>query len=141
MTHSMPTSTPTSEPTPTPQEAARRLANFTAEVQRKHQSSLIKATPKQKEQPNKPIIPMRSRRIAAQQMDHISASKQGEALLVKKMGVLPAVAAPSAASRRTFNALFEAKLSVTEVEAFDVLFPATKTRVGRTTRRPMAVVA
>jgi len=60
---------------------------------------------------------------------------------MKKMGVLPATAAPSSVSRRTFVAFFEAKLSASEVEAFDVLFPATKTWVGTAARRPMAVGA
>lgn len=74
-------------------------------------------------------------------MDYIPASKRGEVLMMKKMGMLPAAAAPSSASRRSFDALFNSSLLASEVEAFDELFPATKKRVGRMSRRPMAVMA
>lgn len=56
--------TPPTEPTPTTVEAARCLTKFTAEVQRKRQSPLIAAPPKQRDPPKRPIIPLRSRRIA-----------------------------------------------------------------------------
>lgn len=57
--------------TPTTAEAAQRLTTFTNEVQIKRRSPLIRSPPKQK-----PPVPQRSRRIAAQQMGHIPASKR-----------------------------------------------------------------
>jgi hypothetical protein len=47
------------------------------------QPPLISSPPKQKPPPKR-ALPIRSRRIAAQQMGHIPASKSGEILLMKK---------------------------------------------------------
>lgn len=131
--------------TPSPREAARRLNKFTAEVQRKRQPPLIASPPKQKAPPKKPIIPLGSRRIAAQQMGHIPASKRGEVLLMKKMGVLPPQAPPSSATNkeviRRYLQLQGSKLSASDVEALDVMFPAARAQAGRASGQPTAVVA
>jgi hypothetical protein len=126
---------PPSEPTPTPSEAVRRLTKYTMDVQCRRQTPLIAEPPKQKVTQGRPFIPMRSTRIAAQQMDHIPASKRGEVLLMRKMGVLSANATPTSASRRTYDSVFRGNLSTADVEAFDELFPATKPRRTKAPRR------
>jgi hypothetical protein len=73
--------TPMIDPTPTSTKVARRLSKFTTEVQRKRKTLLIASPPKQKP-PTKPVIPHRSRRITAQPLGHIPASKRGEVLLM-----------------------------------------------------------
>lgn len=70
-------------------------------------------------------VPLRSRCIAVQQMDHISASKRGEVLLMRKMGIILATTVPMLASRQTFEALFSGDLSAEDSEALDHLFPTT----------------
>jgi hypothetical protein len=79
---------------PTPREAAKRLAKFTEEVQVMRQPPLINSPPKQKPAPRRTNMSIRSRRIAAQQMVHIPASKRDEIMLMKKMGIF----APSASN-------------------------------------------
>lgn len=110
-------------------------------MQLKRRTPLIAEPPKQPESPKKTALPMRSRRIAAQHLDYIAASKRGDVLLMRKMGVLPATTAPSSASRRTYDAVFNANLSAGDVQAFDDMFQATKTRGARTGRRPVAARA
>jgi len=134
-----PPSSPPSEQTPTPQEAARRLERFTAKVQLKRPSPILKEPPKQRELTRKPPVPIQSRRTAAQQLDHVSASKRGEILLMRKLGVLPANAAPSSASRRSFDKLFT-DLSNSDAEAFDELFTVNRGRGTRVARRPAATM-
>jgi hypothetical protein len=67
---------------------------YTQEVKSMVQSPLIKSPPKQKPLQRKPPLPIRSSCIAAQKLDHIPASKRGEVLLMKKMGVAPPAAPP-----------------------------------------------
>jgi hypothetical protein len=59
-------------------------------------------------------------------MDHISVSKRGEVLLMKRMGFLEPSAAPSSAAKHSYDSYFEGDLSTAEVEALDELFPAYK---------------
>lgn len=129
-----------SEPTPTPQEASRRLQMFTRKVQRKRPLPIIKVPPKQKEFVRKPPVLLRSRRIAAQQLDNIPTSKKGEVLLMRRLGVLPSNAAPSSATRRSFDTLFT-ELATNDGEAFDELFADTRRRGARLARRPLAIQA
>jgi hypothetical protein len=75
-------------------------------------------------------------------MDHIPTSKRGEVLLVRIMGVLlPTNAAPTSASRRSYQSVFHDELSKTDVDAFNEIFPAMKARGGRVPRRPTAAAA
>jgi hypothetical protein len=82
---------------PTSREAVKRLARFSEEVLVMRQPPLINSPPKQKLPPTR-TLPLRSRRIAAQQLDHIPTSKCGEVLLMKKMGFL-APSTPSSSDR------------------------------------------
>jgi hypothetical protein len=83
------TASPPSEPTPTTQEAALRLNSFVQQVQVMRPTPIIAAPPNHKEF-SKVQPPVRSRRIAAQRMDHIPASKRGEVLLMRRTGLIPA---------------------------------------------------
>jgi hypothetical protein len=74
-------------------------------------------------------VPKQSRRIAAQQMDHIPASKHGEVLLMRKMGFLEPSAPPSSAAKDSYESI-EGGISVADAEAFDLLFPVCQGRSG-----------
>lgn len=126
--------------TPTPGEAARRLRKFTDEVERQRTPPLITLPPKQKLAVKTSMPPLRSRRIVAQQWGHIPTAKRGEVLIMKRMGILPPQAPPTAAARRSYDALFHSNL-LEDVEAFDVMLPAVTRRVGRASRQPMAATA
>jgi hypothetical protein len=115
----------TEEDSPSSREAVRRLAKFIDEVRVMRLPPLIRSPPKQKAPPKR-TLPLRSRRIAAQQMDHIPASKHGEVLLMKKMGFLEPSAPPSSAAKRSYNSYFKGDLSTADVEALDELFPACR---------------
>jgi hypothetical protein len=113
------------EDSPSPVEATRRLARFREEVVVVREPPLISSSPKQKTPP-KQTFPLRSRRIAAQNMDHIPTSKRGEVLLKKRLGLLEASAPPSSTAKRSYESYFEGDLSTAEVEALDELFPACR---------------
>lgn len=74
-------------------------------------------------------------------MEHISVSKQGEVLIMKKMGFTHPSVIPSSKERRTFDAFFDKNMMDQEVEAMDELFPTTKTKASRVSHRSIAVVA
>jgi hypothetical protein len=113
------------EDLPSPTEVARRLARFREEVVVVREPHLISSPPKQKTPP-KQTLPLRSRRIAAQNMDHIPASKHGEVMLKKRLGLLEASAPPSSMVKRSYEFYFEGDLLTAEVEALDELFPACR---------------
>jgi hypothetical protein len=131
---------PTTDKTPSSSEARRRLSKFTTDVKTKRSAPLLSSPPLQKA-PTKPALPHRSRRIAAQPLGHIPASKHGEMLLMQRIGVIPPQTLPSAASKQSFDSFFKGNISSSDVEALDVLFPAVSTKAGRATRRPMATAA
>jgi hypothetical protein len=59
-------------------------------------------------------------------MGHISASKRGEVLLMKKMGFVEPSAPPSSAAKRSYHSYFKGNLSAADVEDLDDLFPACR---------------
>jgi hypothetical protein len=120
------TDSPTVEDSPSPGEAARRLARFTEDIRVVRPPPLITSPPKQL--PPKQLVPKRSRRIAAQQMDHILTSKRGEVLLMRRMGFLEPSAPPSSAAKDSYESFFEGDISATDAEALDSLFPACRGR-------------
>jgi hypothetical protein len=111
---------PTEDDSPTPREAARWLARFTKETLVMRQPPFISSPPKQKPPPKR-ALPLRSRRIAAQQMGHIPVSKHGKVLLMKKMRFLEPLAPPSSAAKRSYHSCFKGDLSAADVEALDDL--------------------
>lgn len=121
-----------SDATPTPREAARRLARFTEEVQLKWTPPLIASPPTQKAPATK-TMPIRSERIAAQPLAHIPASKQGEVLLMQKMGIAPPTTLVSFASKRSYDAIFTGNLTLSHMAALDELFLATNVQTSRRT--------
>jgi hypothetical protein len=64
--------------------AKRRLNNFINEVTRKR-DSLIREPPKQP--PAKPVLPRRSRRLAAQSLSRVPAFKRGEVLIMHQRSI------------------------------------------------------
>jgi hypothetical protein len=113
------------EDSPSPAEAAQQLSRFREEVVVVREPPLISSPPKQK-MPPKRTLPLRSRWIAAQDMDHISASKRGDVLLKKRLGLLEASAPPSSTTKCSYESYFEGNLSTAEVEALDELFLACR---------------
>jgi hypothetical protein len=101
----------TATATPTPQEAARRLAQFKVDVQLKRRSPILSSPPRHKAPVKRSHIPTRSTRIAAQPLEHIPASKRGEVLLLKRMGVPPPPAPITPASQRAYDAIFSGNLT------------------------------
>jgi len=133
------TTEPSAEDMPTPREAAKRLARFIEEVQEMRLPPLINTPPKQKPAPKR-TLPLRSRRIAVQQMDHILASKHGEVLLMKKMGFMAPSAPSFSVSKRSYDSYFKGNLSAAGIEALDELFPASKAMTGGAVRWSSAMV-
>jgi hypothetical protein len=72
-------------------------------------------------------------------MGHISASKRGEVLLMKKMRFLEPSVPPSSAAKRSYVSYFKGDLSAADVEALDDLFPACRGMPGVAARRPSAL--
>jgi hypothetical protein len=70
------------------------------------QPPLINSPPKQKMASKRTTLPIRSRRIAAQQMDHIPASKRGKVLLMKRMRILAPSAPIFSAAKRSYGSYF-----------------------------------
>jgi hypothetical protein len=58
-------------------------------------------------------------------------SKQGEVILMQKMGIAPPAALVSSASKGTYDILFIGNLKPSHVAALDELFLATNNRAGR----------
>jgi len=112
--------------TPTSSVAARRLEKFAEAVQVKRPSPIIAEPPRQKPAAKRPTVPHRNSRIAAQEMGHNPASKRGEVLLMKKMGVQPPNAPVSSAAKRSYESIFKGNMSLTQAAAFDELFPAVQ---------------
>jgi hypothetical protein len=111
--------------TPTPGDAARRLARFVDEVQVKRRPPLLATPPRQKEPTTRPLpVRGRSRRIAAQPLAHIPASKRGEVLLKQRLGIAPPAALTLSASKVTFDAIHTGDLTSSQVDALDALFLA-----------------
>ena len=99
----------------------RRLDNFTKAVVCKRDSPMIREPPKQP--PAKPLS-WRSRRLAAQSLSRVPASKRCEVLIMKRMGYIKGPLAPSASEVEAFDSLFDGNLTASEAEAMDALFPA-----------------
>ena len=116
--------------TPTPLEAARRLARCLDEVRVEREPPLVASPPRQRTPVRRPPpLRPRSSRIAAQPLAHIPASRRGEVLLNKRLGIAPPTAPVSPVSRGILDALRSGTLSASEVEALDALFPAFNGRM------------
>ena len=112
--------------------AKRRLDSFINEVTRKRDSPLIREPPMQ--HPAKPMIPRRSRRLEAQPLSRVPASKRGEVLIMQRMCFTKGPSAPSVSELEAYEKLFGSDLTASEAEALDEFFPA----VSRQSRRRKA---
>ena len=100
--------------------AARCLKSFTRRMLKKVDSSLIREPPKQP--PAKPMMPWRSRRLAAQGLSRVPASKRGEVLIMQRLGYTKCPVALSASELEAFDKNFDDNLTASNVEALGVLF-------------------
>jgi hypothetical protein len=116
----------------------RRLDSFVNKVTRKRDSPLIREPPS-KRPPAKPVLPWRSRWLAAQSLSRVPASKRGEVLIMQRMGYTKAPSAPSAPKLETFDKLFNGNLNASNAEALDTLFPAIGKGLSRQVRRRKAI--
>ena len=95
------------------------LDSFINIVTRKRDSPLIREPPKQP--PAKPVLSWQSRRLAAQGLSRVPASKRGEVLIMQRMGY---TRGPSALELEAFDRLFNGNLTASEAKALDELFVA-----------------
>ena len=66
--------------------------------------------------------------MAAQPLSRVPASKQGEVLIMQRMGFTKGPSAPSALELEAYDMLFGGDLTASESEALDELFPAVRSR-------------
>ena len=116
--------------------AKRRLDSFINNVTRKSDSPLIREPPKQP--PAKAVLPWRSRRLAAQSLSRVPASKRGEVFIMQRMCYTKGPSAPSASELEAFDRLFDGNLTVSKAEALDKLFPTVGKAPSRQLRRRKA---
>jgi hypothetical protein len=64
-------------------------------------------------------------------MDHISASKRGKVLLMRKMWFLEPYAPPSSAAKHLYESFFEGDIPDADAEALDAIFLACRGRFGK----------
>jgi hypothetical protein len=62
---------------------------------------------------------------------YILTSKQGEILLIQKMGIVPPATLVSSASKGTYDDIFSGNLTPSDVAVLDELLPATNNKAGR----------
>ena len=100
---------------------AGRVRKQMNDKSRSYRHTLIREPPGQP--PAKPVLPWRSRRLVTQSLSRVSASKQGEVLIMLRMGYTKGTSVPSASELEAFDKIFDGKLTASNVEALDALFP------------------
>jgi hypothetical protein len=70
-----------------------------------------------------PILPPRSRRIAAQQLAGVPVYKRGEVLLMRKFGILKDGAPVTAVAKDLYDSLYRSELKLEHINAIRELFP------------------
>jgi hypothetical protein len=110
-----------------------RLDSFINEVTRKRDYPLIREPPKQP--PAKPVLPWRSRQLAAWGLSRVPASKRGEGLIMQRMGYTKGPSAPSTSELEAFDKLFDGNLTAYNAEASEALFLAVVKGSSRWPRR------
>ncbi|CAN6167785.1 unnamed protein product [Urochloa humidicola] len=130
-------------------EAARKLDLFTAEVQTKVRTPLATLAPRRVPRADSEVqamevefkLPQRSRRIAAQALSNVPASKRGEVLMMKRFGVIDENAIVTKESRKAYDELYCKKLTPKEFTTARVLFPSERVPSSRRTRRSVMEAA
>ena len=102
----------------------------------KRDSPLIREPPKQP--PAKLILSWQSRRLAAQSLSQVPASKRGEVLIMQRMGYTRHLSAPSALELEAFDRLFDGNPTASEAKALDELFPTVGKAPSRQPQRRKA---
>jgi hypothetical protein len=84
--------------------AERRLKRFVDKIKKPRPPPLLQLpSPEQPEATPWPKIPTRSRRIAAQSLSHIPASKRGEFLVMKRLGRTKGQAELASTAKATYD--------------------------------------
>lgn len=98
--------TPIRATAPSPSDSAqRRFKQFTTKVKKPKVAALLRwPSPSPEETVSMPRHPVRSRRLAAQSLSRIPASKRGEYLVLKRMGHATPISASTATDK--FDSLF-----------------------------------
>jgi hypothetical protein len=68
-----------------------------------------------------PMLPKRSKRITAQSLSHIPASKRGEHLVSKRLGLANGMSSPSVSAMKTYDEIYSGDLG--NMPALRELFP------------------
>jgi hypothetical protein len=96
---------------------AKRMKSFIEQELRNADPPLIQQPPKHPAATNHPVLPLRSKRLAAQSLSSVSASQRGEVLIMKHMGMAKRLSTPSTLAKKAYKELFDAWLSASNVEA------------------------
>lgn len=104
----------------TASSASSKLRRFTACIFRKAASPLL---PAPAEEAPKVHLHTRSRRIAAQPLSKVPASKRGEILIMKCLGLHQDPPHQTTAAKEVYNSIFIDQLSSSHAEAMHELFP------------------
>ena len=113
--------------------AKRRINIFINKVTCKRDSPLIREPPQQP--PAKTMLPWQSRRLVAQSLSRVPASKRGKVLIMQRMGYTKGLSAPSVSELEAFDKLFDDSLTASNAEALDALFSAVGKSPSRQPRR------
>jgi hypothetical protein len=113
--------------------AKHRLDSFINKVTCRRDSPLIRELPKQPLA--KPVLPWRSKRLAAQSLSRVLASKRGKVLIIQRMDYAKGPSAPSASELEAFDKLFDSNLIASNAEAMDALFSAVRKGSSKQPRR------
>ena len=98
----------------------RLLGNFTKVVVRKRAFPLICVSPKLP--PAKVVLSLWSKHLAAQSLSRVPASKRGNILIMQRMGLVTGLSTPNASMIKTYDALYEANPTTSNVEVLEALF-------------------
>jgi len=92
-----------------------RLDSFINKVTRKRHSPLIRERPKQPSA--KPVLSWRSRRLAAQSLSRVPASKRDDVLIMQRMSYTKGPSASSTSELEAFDKIFDGNLTASNAEA------------------------
>lgn len=80
-------------------------------------------------------MPLRSKHIAAQALSRVPASKRGEILVMKRLGMIDNQSGPTESAQRDYNSMFVDKLNPSHEDAFKELLLGAEPPVRPTRRR------
>ena len=100
---------------------ARRLRSFTKRILQKVASPLLPRPPAQPTSSTSVLL-LRSKRLAAQGLSRVPASKRGEVLIMPHMALTIGFSSPSTSGKKIYEDLFETEPSASNVEVLHTLF-------------------